>query len=120
LREIKLDHAIVHQANRLLPVLSSFPSLRLLRWRCRAPHVISCHIFLPQLEPLGQLLTAAPLLKVELIMQRTFDQWPDRLVNPVFVALVDYRRRVWNELHELPTQLHRVRIVEPDPDDVAE
>jgi hypothetical protein len=115
LREIKLDY--VSESNRLLPVLSSLPSLRLLRWRCHAPQFIPqsyCHnpVVLPQMESLGQLLTAVPLLQVELLMPRTFEEWPDRLVDPLFVELVDYQRRVWDELHQLPVQLPRVRIVD--------
>jgi hypothetical protein len=113
LREIQLD--MVPAANRLLVVLSSVPTLRLLRWHCRAPgYAISQHDpFLPPLQLLRSLMTDAPLLQVELVMPRTFDEWqrvcilvavPDGLTN-------DQRRR-WDELHQLPMELPRVRIVE--------
>jgi hypothetical protein len=118
LRELHLDD--VTGTNRLLPVLSSLPSLRLLRWRCRAPPFLSqpdSPIHLPQLESLRLLLCTAPRLQVELVMQRTFDAWLHAW-STVAVAdeLTNYQRRVWDELHQMPADLPRVRIVEIDSD----
>jgi hypothetical protein len=117
LEEIQLDH--VAQATRLLSlsVLTSVRTLRLLRWRCRAPTFVPQEdgpIFLPQLAPLTQLLTDAPLLQVELVMQCTFDEW-QRASSTFAVsesALANYQRRKWDELHQMPADLPRVRIVE--------
>jgi hypothetical protein len=122
LHEMHLDYVI--DANRLLSVLSSAPALHLLRWRCRAPRVLpsssNLHAVLPQLEPLRQLLTAAPLLQVELHVPSTFDEWHNYAADPmesVDGALMFHGRRCWEELHQLPNELSRVRIVTVDPDE---
>jgi hypothetical protein len=119
LHEIHLDR--VWDAIRLLPVLSSTPALRMLRWHCKPPwYALRERHFpsLPQLGPLGQLLSATPLLQVELLMPRTFDEWlHERTADEVTNALTNYQRRVWDELHQLPVQLPRVRIVAVESDD---
>jgi hypothetical protein len=119
LHEIQLD--CVAGANRLLPVLSSLPLLRLLRWRCKPPWYAQRERqspALPQLEPLGQLLTTAPLFQVELVMQRTFDAWLHAWSTvTVSDELMNYQRRVWDDLRQLPTQLPRALLVDVEADD---
>jgi hypothetical protein len=118
LRELRLNR--IRDADRLMSVLSAAPSLRVLRWRCEPPwHTPSQQQFssLPQLESLRSLLAAAPLLHVELLFPRTFDEWRALFhsSHPAFAESTNHRR-VWDELHQLPTQLPRVRIVDIDPD----
>jgi hypothetical protein len=118
--EIQLDE--VYDAHRLLPLLDAAPTLRVLRWRCCALRYSEHVYWLPTLEPLSQLLTAAPLLQVELLMPRSLEQWYVPSSEPEASAqtaaeLVDLRRRCWDELQQLPTQLPRVRIVDIEPDE---
>jgi hypothetical protein len=115
LRELQLDD--VHEANGLLAVLTSVSALRSLRWRCRAPRAAEPSAILPALEPLRQLVTAAPLLQVELLMPRRFDEWRDKSTDTEAEALMTYRRRCWDELQQLPNQLFRARIIERESDD---
>jgi hypothetical protein len=65
------------------------------------------------------LLTAAPLLQVELLLPRSFVQWQrTRSVGPnVPEEVRSFQQRRWDEVYQLPTQLPRVRIVEVDPED---
>jgi hypothetical protein len=107
LRELRVDR--VREANRLLSVPSTIPSLRLLRWRC---HVCE----LPPLESLRPLLLATSLLQVELVMQRTFEKWQGAWSRvPVSDELTRHQRLCWVTLQQLPVQLRRVHIVELEP-----
>jgi hypothetical protein len=121
LREIQLDQFQCLCARKLLPVLHAVPSLRLLRWRCRAPTRVSVvYLDEPQLASLRPLLTAALLLQVELLLPRTFDEWQrTRSDGPnVSEEVRSFQQRALDELHQQPTQLPRVRIVEDDLTDV--
>jgi hypothetical protein len=113
LREIHLDYVV--DTHQLLPVLRSAPAIRLLRWRCRASRILPSssyfHNLLPTLEPLRQLLTAAPLLQVVLLMPTTFEDWWSRSDRPMEEALSNHQRRCWEELHQLPSQLPRTCIL---------
>jgi hypothetical protein len=63
-----------------------------------------------------QLITAAPLLQVELLMSATFDQWDASSSVAVSPELQTYQQRVWDDLHQLPLRLPlHVRMVTPDP-----
>jgi hypothetical protein len=116
LREIQLDE--VWNINHLLPLLSSAPALRLLRCHCRAPRTLPSSQFfppcLPVLEPLRRLLTAAPLLQVELLMPLTFDEWNSSTLFGLSEDLMTSRRRCWDELELLPDQLSCVCIADVD------
>jgi len=119
LHEIQMHH--VREAYLLLPTLSSVPMLRLLRWHCGAPEYYTTQHdpYLPTLHSLRPLLTDAPLLQVELVMQRTFDEWHRASSTSTVLgsALANYQRRKWDELHLMQAQLPRVRIVEPDEEE---
>jgi hypothetical protein len=123
LRELHLGD--VFQTNWLLPALSSVPSLRLLRWRRGPPRQYESSLpkqqrfsSLPHLETLHPLLTAAPMLHVELLLPHTFAEWHASTVGrPVSDALTNVQRRVWKQLHQLPSQLPCVCIVELEADD---
>ena len=120
LSEIQLDY--VRQANRLLAVVGSVPSLRILRWHCRAPRIVeSDPLLVPQLAPLMQLLTAAPLVRVELVMAPTFNEWDASSSVAASPELQTFQQRVWDELQQLPLHLPiHVRMVAPDPTDDEE
>jgi len=59
----------------------------------------------------------APLLQVELLLPHTFDGWCSASHDIGYAELTNYRRRVWIELHQLPSQLPRTRVVEVKPED---
>jgi hypothetical protein len=121
LREIQLDD--LPNTARLLPMLGSVPSFLLLRWHCRDPcEASSLHspsACLPSLDSLRPLMTAAPLLHVELIMPCTIEEW--KQIQPMDAISAESwrvgRQRVWDELHQLPSQLPHVRIVAIEQDE---
>jgi hypothetical protein len=120
LREVQLED--VSQSDRLLPLLSSLPSLRLLRWRCRAPSFFSTDgvghpSTLPLLAPLRRLLHPSPLLRVQLLLPHYLQQWTSDPRTMISAAQEAQRRCVWDELHQLPSQLPRTRIVEVNLND---
>jgi hypothetical protein len=108
------------EINRLLPALSSAPSLRLLRWHCKPLRYTPSHQFssLPQLESLRPLFTAAPLLRVELLLPRTFDEW--RALFHSSHSVSAELTGLWNELQQLPAEMPRVSIVDLDSDDAVD
>jgi hypothetical protein len=115
LHEVQVDH--VRESPLLMPLLSSVPILRLLRWHCGAPeYFLNQHDpYWPTMHSLRPLLTDAPLLQVELVMHSTFDEWQRASSTYAVVnALANYQRRKWDELHQIRAQLPRVRTVEPD------
>jgi hypothetical protein len=118
LREIELDY--VHDGPPLLSMLCSIPALRLLRWRCRVPQY-SVYPYLPSLATLSELMLTTPLLRVELIMPRTLDQWRvqtlPHTVSSTDVDMLSYQRQRWDELQQLLTELPRGRIVVVEPED---
>jgi len=65
-------------------------------------------------------MTAAPQLRVELVMPRTFDEWyaqrryPDTATTE---GMRIYQHQAWDELQPLGTELPRVSIVVPNPKD---
>jgi hypothetical protein len=118
LREIELDR--IYDAPPLLSVLHSIPTLRLLRWHCRIPQFVEVPPYLPRMSTLDELMRTAPLLRVELIMPRTFDEWYVQrryLDPPPTEGMRIYQRQAWNELQPLGTELPRVSIVIPNPKD---
>jgi len=115
LRELQLDKVL--ESKTVFSTLSSFPALRLLRWRCRVPkhppswQGVPC--VLPPLESLRVSLTAAPLVQLELLLPRVFEEWCQ---GAEWMRII--QRGVWDELHQLPSQLpRRVRIVALEPKD---
>jgi hypothetical protein len=56
-------------------------------------------------------------LQVEWLLPGTFDEWHAVATCPQSDALTNFQRRVWGKLHQLPSQLPRVRIVELEADD---
>jgi hypothetical protein len=67
-------------------------------------------------------MDAAPQLQMELILPSTFDQWQIEATRHSGLrsrtdALRNYQQQVWDRLHQMPSQLPRMRIVEPGPDD---
>jgi hypothetical protein len=125
LREIQLNSRC--EPEKLLPLLSAIPMLRLLRCRWRSPRGVprpsspdSCNDRNSPpmlLELLGPLLVASPSLQVELLLPLRFAEWRYRLPDARDVPLCALQQCLWDELHELPIQLPRVRIVEIDPED---
>jgi hypothetical protein len=122
LRELQLGD--VFETNSLLPALSAVPTLRLLRWRRGPPRQYESTALkqerfssLPHLESLRPLLTAAPLLQVELLLPRTFAEWQVLAIGPQSELLTIFQRRVWNKLHRLQSELTRLRIIEFEADD---
>jgi hypothetical protein len=121
LREVEVvqDHDVFDQ---WAPALGFIPGLRLLRWYCRPPQIDPWHLpsHMQVVDALRSLLDAAPLLHLELLLPCTWERWRCRLVPQRHVcsaALMDYRLRVWDELHQMPTQLPRTRIVATELED---
>jgi hypothetical protein len=118
LREIEFDY--VRDGPLVVSVLRSIPTLQLLRWRCRIPEFI-VYSYLPTMVTLRDLMTAAPQLRVELVMPRTFDEWQAQRLRPhasaVDEGMLPYQRRRWDELQQLVTELPRVSVAIPNPKD---
>jgi hypothetical protein len=118
LRVLQLDG--VDASNRLLFVLSSVPTLRLLRWRCRIPQfqpVVFLPSSLPSLKTLRKLMNADSVMHVQLVLPSTFAEWRRQSIHSVDHYLRDYQQREWDKLQRLPARLPRVRIVEVEPED---
>jgi hypothetical protein len=73
---------------------------------------------LPLLAPLRRVLHPSPLLRVELLLPRDVQHWTFDSRDVISDAAQEAeRRRAWDELHQLPTQLPRTRIVEVNLND---
>jgi hypothetical protein len=122
LRELHLD--CVNEAPFLLSLLRASPGLRLVRWRCPilygAPSSASFADYSPKPELIRQLLATAPQVHMALLLQRTFFPWGRFTSEPLCDASVNQQQRIWDELHQLPAHLPRMRVeVEPHNEDGA-
>jgi hypothetical protein len=91
--------ASIYETAPLFSALHVLPALRLLRWNCHRGIPSVGLLALPTLESLRPLVAANPLLRVKLLLPRTFDEWWNESMQYIRLEPREYYCRVWTALH---------------------